>query len=45
MVKKIPTKLEKPGHVRVDNYYWLRERDNAEVIRYLNKENELRPKR
>jgi oligopeptidase B len=40
MVKKIPTKLEKHGHVRVDNYYWLRERDNPEVIKYLNEENQ-----
>ncbi|MGZ8436381.1 MAG: hypothetical protein ACXW6T_19295, partial [Candidatus Binatia bacterium] len=39
MVKKIPTKLETHGHVRVDDYYWLRERDNPEVIRYLNDEN------
>ena len=40
MLKKIPTKLEKHGHVRIDNYYWLRERENPEVIRYLNDENE-----
>ena len=40
MVKKIPTKLEKHGQVRVDDYYWLRERENPEVIKYLNEENE-----
>ena len=40
MLKKIPTPLEKHGHVRVDNYYWLRQRDNPEVIKYLNDENE-----
>ncbi|HEX5020890.1 MAG TPA: S9 family peptidase [Candidatus Binatia bacterium] len=40
MPKKIPTLLEKHGHVRVDNYYWLRQRDNPEVIKYLNDENE-----
>jgi oligopeptidase B len=40
MVKKLPTRLEKHGHVRVDEYYWLRERDNPEVIAYLNTENE-----
>ncbi|MEO6165809.1 MAG: S9 family peptidase [Candidatus Binatia bacterium] len=39
MVKKIPTNLETHGHLRVDDYYWLRERDNPEVIRYLNDEN------
>lgn len=27
------------GHVRVDEYYWLRERENPEVIRYLEDEN------
>ncbi len=40
MPKKIPIKLEKHGHVRVDDYYWLRERENPEVIRYLDEENE-----
>ena len=40
MPKKIPMRLEKHGHVRVDDYYWLRERENPEVIQYLNEENE-----
>jgi oligopeptidase B len=40
MVKKIPTKLEKHGHVRVDDYHWLREREDPEAIQYLNAENE-----
>jgi oligopeptidase B len=40
MVKKISTKLEKHGHVRVDDYHWLREREDSEVINYLNEENE-----
>ena len=44
MVKKIPTRLETHGHVRVDDYYWLRERDNPEVIRYLNEENDFAAK-
>ncbi len=44
MPKKISFKLEKHGHVRVDNYYWLRERDNPEVIEYLNEENEYAAK-
>jgi len=35
-----PKKLEKHGDVRTDNYYWLNERENPEVIDYLNKENE-----
>ncbi|HCC47799.1 MAG TPA: oligopeptidase B [Elusimicrobia bacterium] len=37
--KKIPHKLEKHGHVRVDDYYWLKDRKNPEVIDYLNAEN------
>ncbi len=44
MVKIIPTRLETHGHVRVDDYYWLRERDNPEVIRYLEEENEYAAK-
>ncbi|MCW4469936.1 S9 family peptidase [Flavobacterium sp. MFBS3-15] len=34
-----PKQLEKHGDVRTDNYYWLNERKNPEVIDYLNKEN------
>lgn len=29
----------KHGHVRTDNYYWLNDRENPEVIDYLNQEN------
>ena len=29
----------KHGHTRVDNYYWLNDRDNQEVIDYLETEN------
>jgi oligopeptidase B len=32
--------LEKHGDTRTDNYYWLNERENPEVIDYLTKENE-----
>jgi len=35
-----PTRLETHGVVRVDDYYWLRERDNPEVTAYLEAENE-----
>jgi oligopeptidase B len=34
-----PVKLEKHGHIRSDDYYWLNERSNPEVIRYLEAEN------
>ena len=38
--KIVPKTLEKHGDKRIDNYYWLNERENPEVIDYLNKENE-----
>ncbi len=37
--KKKPKKLEKFNDIRIDNYYWLRERENPEVIAYLEQEN------
>jgi oligopeptidase B len=40
IAKTIPHELEKHGHVRIDNYYWLNDRENPEVIDYLNKEND-----
>ena len=39
VAKKKPEKLIKHGDVRIDNYYWLKERENPEVIDYLNQEN------
>lgn len=39
MPEKKPTRLEQHGDVRVDNYFWLRERENPDVIAYLNAEN------
>ena len=40
LAKIIPTKLEKFNDVRTDNYFWLNDRENPEVIDYLNKENQ-----
>lgn len=40
IAKIIPKELEKHGDVRIDNYYWLNDRENPEVIDYLNKEND-----
>ena len=34
-----PVTLERHGHVRTDPYFWLRERENPEVIAYLEAEN------
>jgi oligopeptidase B len=36
---KIATHLEKHGDVRVDNYFWLNQRDRPKVIAYLEEEN------
>ncbi len=35
-----PKEIRTHDDVRVDNYYWLRERDNPEVIAYLEAEND-----
>jgi len=35
----VPVTLEKHGHVRTDNYYWLRERENPDVRKHLEAEN------
>jgi len=39
VAKIIPKKLKKFGEVRIDNYFWLNDRENPEVIDYLNQEN------
>ena len=40
VAKAIPKRLEKHGHVRVDEYYWMKDRENPEVSKYLEAENE-----
>jgi oligopeptidase B len=39
IAKKIPKELTIHGHTRIDNYYWMNDRENPEVIQYLNDEN------
>ena len=39
IAKKIPHKLEKHGHIRFDDYFWLNDRNNPKVIDYLKAEN------
>jgi oligopeptidase B len=34
-----PHRFDEHGTVRIDQYYWLRERENPEVIKYLEDEN------
>jgi len=40
VAKIIPKNLEIHGDKRIDNYYWLNDRENPEVIAYLNQEND-----
>ncbi len=40
IAKKNPKELVKHGDTRIDNYYWLNQREDQEVIDYLNAENE-----
>ena len=37
--KEIPKSLKKHKETRIDNYFWLNDRENPEVIDYLNQEN------
>ena len=37
--KKIPHTLTQHGHSRTDNYFWMRDRDNEEVITHIQNEN------
>ncbi|MCD6354636.1 MAG: S9 family peptidase [Prolixibacteraceae bacterium] len=39
VAKKISKELTIHGDTRIDNYYWMRERENTEVLAYLNAEN------
>ncbi|SFZ91714.1 oligopeptidase B [Flaviramulus basaltis] len=40
VAKKISKELKIHNDIRIDNYYWLNDRENPEVIDYLNAENE-----
>ncbi len=40
LAERIPKEMKIHNHVRVDDYYWLNERENPKVIDYLNAENE-----
>lgn len=42
VAEKIPKELTIHGDTRVDNYYWLKERENPKVIEYLKAENEYK---
>jgi oligopeptidase B len=38
--EKTPFQLKKHDDIRIDPYYWMRERENPEVIDYLEREND-----
>ncbi len=40
VAKKQPKKLEIHGDTRIDNYYWMNDREDPEVIDYLEQEND-----
>ena len=42
--KKIAKELTIHGDTRIDNYFWLNERENPEVVNYLNAENDYNDK-
>jgi oligopeptidase B len=42
--EKIRKVLTESGNVRIDNYFWLNQRDDPKVIDYLNSENEYTQK-
>ncbi len=39
IARTVPTTLQEHGRSRVDQYYWLSERDNPDVLAYLEEEN------
>jgi oligopeptidase B len=39
IAKKNPHKHEIHGDIRIDNYFWMKDRNHPEVIKYLNAEN------
>ncbi len=39
IAKKEPKKLEKHGDIRIDDYYWMNDREDAAVIAHLEEEN------
>jgi len=40
IAEKIPYQLKEHSDIRIDNYYWMRDPENPEVIDYLEREND-----
>ena len=45
IAKKVEKKLEIHDDVRIDNYYWLNQRENPDVVSYLDEENKYKESR
>lgn len=45
IAKKVPKQLTTHGDTRTDNYYWMNQREDPEVIAYLNAENDYTKQR
>lgn len=41
---KIPVKMEKHGEIRVDDYFWMKNRDSEPVLAHIKSENEFAAK-
>ena len=41
----IPYQHKIHNHIRIDNYYWLKERSNPDVVDYINRENDYYEKK
>ncbi|BDD02968.1 S9 family peptidase [Aureibacter tunicatorum] len=39
--QKIAKELNSHDHIRIDHYYWMNDRENPDVIEYLNQENDF----
>ncbi|MBN9118252.1 MAG: S9 family peptidase [Planctomycetes bacterium] len=39
VAKKVPHKLERHGDVRTDDYFWIKDKTNGDVLKYLEAEN------
>ena len=44
VANKVPKELTIHSNTRIDNYYWLKERNNPEVLEYLKAENDYQDK-
>lgn len=40
VAKRVPHELTAHGHIRNDNYFWMNQREDPEVVTHLNAENE-----